>query len=442
MSGFLYMLLFSVFGNALCNPPHYNVQPQKTEFSPFYYPSNDIDEEVKNVKQLSIYSADWIKPAKVDNRLVAKFTQQLDNFHKRLTKTVLDSKPGQNVIYSPISISILLMMVAFGSRGKTLNEILRETGLEFNTRTLMGFHDLVDIMENVDGVDLELANVIFASKNFDIVPDYRQRIVTHLKSELRKIDFENTKSAAQEINDWCKKQTKNQITEIVNSDDLSDILLMLANAVYFKGDWMIPFDIADTEDEPFYISKNQTVNVPMMYINNEFSYGRISELDTFFVELPYVHGENDRDIFSMFILVPINHNLELLEKNLDLINFKHLDLYEENVHIKLPRFKIQSTLDVKPIFEKMGMTSMFKGDADFRGLLDHQSIYLSKVVQKASLTVNEKGSIAAAVSAASFSDRMAASMVTVNQPFICAIVLKSLGLPVFYARVVDPTSSN
>ena len=199
------------------------------------------------------------------------------------------------------------------------------------------------------------------------------------------------------------EQTNQKIPEIVSPDAVTELTrLILVNAIYFKGDWNKKFDKAETEDKDFRISKEKTVTVPLMHIPNfKVKYGVNNELNCQAIELPY-----NKHAMSMFVLLPDDTvtSLQEVESKLTsdhLINVEEkFKMREMEVHVWLPRFKLDEKLSLKEIFSIMGMDEMFSVDkADLSGIDGTKELYVSQVFHRAFVEVNEEGSEAAAATA-------------------------------------------
>ena len=241
------------------------------------------------------------------------------------------------------------------------------------------------------------------------------------------------------------EKTNDKVTEIVPADAVNALTrLILVNAVYFKGDWLKKFNINSTKDEDFQISPNESVKVKMMHSKAKFYYGENDELHCQAIELPYA-GER----LSMFILLPDQEatNLSEVEEKLtfdDLVNVRKKFLMSSvEVNLWLPRFSLDEKLSVSEMLAAMGMRDLFvEGGADLTGIDGSKELYVSKVLHRAVVEVNEEGTEAAAATAVVMMMRSAVIRKDVNfhadHPFIFFIQDKATGSVLFLGRLVKP----
>jgi len=263
----------------------------------------------------------------------------------------------------------------------------------------------------------------------------------------------DSNGAAQIINRWVAQKTNNKITEIVTPDAVNSLTrLVLVNAIYFKGDWMTKFDVSSTKDEDFNVSANESVKVKLMDVKSKFYYGVNSELNCQAIELPYA-GEN----LSMFILLPYHAtSLSQLEEKLtsaDLVNVKEkFSMQSREVLLWLPRFSLDEELSLAEVLGQMGMRDLFTPRvADLSGVANTTEIdgskaelYVSEVLHRAVVEVNEEGTEAAAATAV-VGRRVHRSfnyeLFHANHPFLFFIQEKATRSILFLGRLVKPPSA-
>ncbi|XP_057318332.1 uncharacterized protein LOC130663229 [Microplitis mediator] len=325
----------------------------------------------------------------------------INHFASNFYKTSSDGE-SDNLICSPLSANIVLSMASYGAGGNTQQQMRSTLHIPENDEVgKRGFQSLIDNLNSLKKVELKLAQKIFMQNGIEIKHDFKDITENYFRSTAQTLDFGKAEEASQTINNWCSEKTNNRIKEVIKADDVKEASIVLVNAVYFKGNWNSPFKGYNTSPRPFHVDESTTKDVDMMYQERSFNYGALPDLDAIFVELPY-ESENENDATSMFIILPNTiTGLKKLEESLYKINFKELHDNEHRtlMHLEMPKFKIESTLQLQPILEKLGMTDMFQDTADFKGITDDPPLKISKVVQKAFIEVNEKGSEAAAVTA-------------------------------------------
>jgi serpin B len=246
------------------------------------------------------------------------------------------------------------------------------------------------------------------------------------------------------INKWVEDKTENKIKNLIQPGMLGDLTrLVLVNALYFKGNWKIPFNAGRTKDEPFFVSPEKSIHTPMMMNRFPKSF-RHAEFDTLqILELPYMGNE-----LSMLVLLPRKtHGLKQLESSLSAENLEkwksHLNRKE--VLVYLPRFKMTSTFRLGKTLESMGMVDAFSETrANFKGMDGHSDwLCLAAVIHKAFVEVNEAGTEAAAATAAILTTMGDGDFVLfrADHPFLFLIQEIKTGTILFIGRVTDPTKT-
>ncbi|XP_008551578.1 ovalbumin-related protein X [Microplitis demolitor] len=354
---------------------------------------------------------------------------------------------ANNLICSPSSAGIVLSMAAYGARGNTEKQM--KSGLHLPENDAVGkegYQSLIDTLNGLKSARLRLAQKIYVADNFEINPEFKDMTDNNFRSPMEALDFNKADEASQTINGWCAQKTNNRIREIVTADDVSGASIVLVNAIYFKGVWNAQFDEDETESEPFHIDEKTTKNVDMMFKRHTYNYGTLPDLDAVFVELPY-KKLSESDSISMFIILPNTiTGLKKAEESLNKVNFKevHTNHHMTPINLSVPKFKIESTLQLQPTLEKLGMTDMFQDTADFTGITEAPPLKVTKVIQKAFISIDEKGSEAAAATAVMGMARSGATLnpapvtVTVDRPFFYAIVHPATNTVLFQGHITDP----
>ncbi|MEE5434554.1 serpin family protein, partial [Streptococcus pneumoniae] len=189
-----------------------------------------------------------------------------------------------------------------------------------------------------------------------------------------------------------------RIKDLVNPDSLGpDTMAVLVNAIYFKGSWKDKFDSKLTQDRDFHVTKDKTIQVPTMFKNGDFKLGYSQELDAKLLEIPYEGGEA-----TFLVVLPntIDGITALLEKIRDpsALEKATQNMYTTEVDVYLPKFKIETTINLKEVLQKVGITHLFdSGTAHLDKLLKNvdSGLYCSDAIQKAFIEVNEEGAEAA-----------------------------------------------
>jgi len=362
-------------------------------------------------------------------------------FGSRLYQQLKD-EPG-NIIMSPFSVSGVMAMVAAGAGGDTLSQVQQGMSFPSSEELALGYKDAIPALRTNENFTLEAANSIFAQSGFAILDDYRETLHQHFHAAIQETDYSDGKASARLINDWVEKITQSKIKDLIKPDMLNSLTrLVLVNAIYFKGDWASKFDAKKTADEDFHLDDGSTKKVPMMRQTKKFQFAILDELSASMLELPYTG-----DRLSLQLVLPgRGNNLAALEQKLRTADLQQLfesNSREEKVAVTLPRFKLEQTIPLTDQLQQLGMTDMFVGGkADFSAIDGSRNLYVSEVVQKAFIEVNEEGSEAAAATGAVMMMRsmpMPPEEFRADRPFLFFLRDKLTGMLLFQGRVADPS---
>ncbi|PWU09208.1 MAG: serpin family protein [Verrucomicrobia bacterium] len=313
----------------------------------------------------------------------------------------LKDQPG-NLFFSPYSISTCLAMAYAGARGETEKQMAQVLHFDSDQKRLhSGFAALQKQLaeaEKVKGIELNIANGLWAQKGHPFLTDYLNVARDEYKAQIEQADFmKNAESIRQEINHWVERKTKEKIKDIVPAGALNDMTrLVLANAIYFKGAWRQPFPKSMTEPQPFHLSPERQVEVPLMH---HFDVVRYFEDDNMQgVEMPYLGNQ-----LSMAVLLPRKvDGCAELESRLSAGSLAGWlgQMKSHKVEIFFPRFKLESEISLSRVLGKMGMRNAFTPTADFSGMDGRRELFISAVLHKAWGDINEEGTEAAAATVA------------------------------------------
>lgn len=335
----------------------------------------------------------------VDSHLVAANNR----FAFHLFKELVMEDAGKNIFISPFSISTALAMTYNGAEGST--EDAMSATLEYqdmpqvqvNTEYLI----LLESLERVDReVALDIANSIWIHDEFEsnVHDDFKNTLSEYFLSGIYARPFDEFRTVA-EINDWISDKTNKKIEEMIDRiDPLTRMILI--NAIYFKGDWVTPFEIKATKMRDFYLSDGSIVRPDTMSVSGDFMYYSGNNFDA--ARLPY-----GRDKIAMYILLPAEGmKVDSLIDSLNQPSFEtfisEMKLARE-LPVRLPKFRVEYGVKrLNDVLTEMGMGIAFdKYQADFSDMasLDEGNLYIDYVDHKAFIDVNEEGTEAAAATA-------------------------------------------
>ncbi|XP_028909480.1 leukocyte elastase inhibitor-like [Ornithorhynchus anatinus] len=316
-----------------------------------------------------------------------------------------EANPTGNIFVSPISISTALAMVSLGARGNTAAQLSKTFHFDAVDEVHSRFQSLnADINKRGTSYMLKLANRLYGEKTYSFLPDFLASTEKLYGAGLTAVDFiQASEEARKEINQWVAGQTEGKIPDLLAAGAVDSLTkLVLVNAVYFKGNWAEKFDEKDTSDMPFRLNKKQQKTVRMMYQQKKLPYGYVTDLKCHVLELPY----EDKEL-SMFILLPHDieddsTGLQNIEKQLTVEKLKEWtkNLRSLDVHVRLPRFKLEDSYNLNSHLSRLGLQDLFdSGRADLSGMSGARDLFVSQIIHKSFVEVNEEGTEAAAATA-------------------------------------------
>lgn len=370
------------------------------------------------------------------------------------------ARPAQtgNFIYSPYSISLAFAMLFGGARGETERQIAETLNYPLPQDQLHPAFNALDLQlrgisdQSPEEVTLEpemstplrlnIANSMWGQQDFHFEDSYLTLLAEHYGAGLRLVDFINqTEPSREAINQWVSDETEERIQNLIPQGAITqDTRLVLANAIYFYGGWMFPFDEGGTQDGPFTLLDGSQVTVPMMTQYGPGA-GYASGDGWQAVSLPYGSGEA-----AMLIILPDAGRFEEVEGSLDAAKFEEIRTglgYPEISLLKMPRWDFETMLDLTSILKGMGMQIPFEDSADLSGITGEPNLKVDAAIHKANITVDEEGTEAAAATAimvgvTSAQEPQPTIDVIIDRPFIFAIYDRGTSTLLFVGRVLNP----
>jgi len=354
---------------------------------------------------------------------------------------------GENLFYSPYSLSLALAMTYAGARGETAQEMANTLHFYLSQDKLHPAFNWLDIElakrgEGAEGKDdegfrLNIVNAIWGQENYRFLDDFLDVLAENYGAGLRILDFiKSTEESRTTINKWVSQQTEERIEELIPQGAIDAATrLVLTNAIYFNAAWMYPFDEKNTVDGDFNFLNGDTVIVPMMSQTELLNYMKGNNYQV--VELPY-----DGNELSMLLIMPDEGSFASFEQALDneLIDNILSQLGTKQVVLSMPKFEFRTEVGLKQILPAMGMPTAFSGMADFSGMTGNHDLFIGDVLHEAFVSVDEAGTEAAAATAVIMKLTAAEEMVTMSldHPFIFLIRDIKTGTVLFVGRVLNP----
>jgi serpin B len=355
------------------------------------------------------------------------------------------SKDG-NVFFSPYSITTALAMTYEGAHGQTATEMQKVLHLTDNTDSRRAATASIYTDLNTAGkpFTLKTANALWSEKTYQFLPDYFSTIANYYKGNVTNLDFKmNPEGSRTTINSWVENQTNNKITNLIPQGAIDSLTrLVLTNAIYFKGTWVIQFNKSQTQKASFTTASGSTVQTDMMTLSGEkalFNYGETASAQI--LELPYSGNE-----LSMLLILPKQGvNLDTIEKGLgtSFLGYQS-SLTNQRVDVFMPKFTFKTTYSLASDLTAMGMPTAFSTAADFSGMTGNLDLYIGAVIHQAFVAVDEEGTEAAAATAVMMGVTSAMPqpipVFRADHPFIFMIENTKTGEILFMGRVTNPTA--
>lgn len=362
-----------------------------------------------------------------------------NQFSLKLLQAAHTAETG-NLALSPLSAALALTMTVQGASGTTqsaMQTALQLKGLE-SAAILNASRTLHQRLTHLgEGLQVTLANGLFSKAGFDFAPAFLKTNRDYFGAQARPLDFSDPAAAAT-VNTWVKEATAGKIDQLLQPSDLNALTLMvLLNAIYFKGTWTTAFDAKLTATKPFAAPSGER-SVPFMVRQGEMGY--LASPGVKGISLPY--GKTGALRFYAFL--PDQQVASWLQTLTPEALNTLLGAFEErSLRLEMPRFKLETSADLKAPLTALGMGIAFDDSrADFRAMLPQgPDAYLAKVRQKTFVEVNEKGTEAAAATAVVVATRSAAArplQLALNRPFLFLIRDEATGSLLFTGIVSQP----
>ncbi|NXC49300.1 SPB10 protein, partial [Penelope pileata] len=379
--------------------------------------------------------------------LMESLSASTNSFSLDLYKKLDETSKGQNIFFAPWSIATALAMVYLGAKGDTATQMAQGPEHEQAENIHSGFKELLAVFNKPRNTySLKSANRIYVEKTYPLLPKFLELITRYYQAKPQAVNFKTAAEEARaQINSWVQNETERKIQNLLPAGSLdSHTVLVLVNAIYFKGSWEKRFMEKDTSETPFRLSKTKTKPVQMMFLRDTFLMLHEPTMKFKIIELPYVENE-----LSMFVLLPddISDNttgLELVERELTYEKLAEwsnsASMTKVKVELYLPKLKMEENYDLKSTFSSMGIQNAFDPvQADFTGMSVKKDFFISKVIHKAFVEVNEEGTEAvAATGGLVMRSRTPTVTFKADHPFLFFIRHNRSKTILFFGRLCSP----
>ncbi|XP_009072082.1 PREDICTED: ovalbumin-related protein X-like [Acanthisitta chloris] len=369
---------------------------------------------------------------------------------------------NDNIFYCPLSMIAALAMVYLGARGNTQSQM--EKVLHFDKIAGLGgsiqtkiqkskcgksvnihmlFKEILsDITAPKANYSLHIANRLYAEKTSPILPIYIKCVRKLYRAGLETVNFKTASDQArQRINSWVKNQTSGRIQDLLEPSSVNlHTVLVLVNAIYFKGIWKAAFKEEDTQEVPFSVTKQESKPVQMMCQNSTFKVARVAAEKIKILELPYASGE-----LSLLVLLPDDiSGLEQLENKISFEKLTEWTSYDmmkkKRVKVYLPRMKIEEKYNLTSVLTALGMTDLFSPSANLSGISSAETLKISQAIHKVYMEVTEEGTEVAGSADVSgeIEDSSESEEFRADHPFLFLIKHNPSNMILFFGRYCSP----
>ncbi|TRZ02734.1 hypothetical protein DNTS_005420, partial [Danionella cerebrum] len=358
------------------------------------------------------------------------------HFGISLYQTLTDTENNSNLIVSPASISLSLGLLQLGARGNTLAQLEATLGYDVNDVNVQDTMSRPqgDLGNSSEGVQLQLANALFIQSGVKLLPEFAQQALGWGNMSLMSVNFSDPNETRSGLQQWTRYQRKGEGHLQTQPEHLGSVVaeqasrpagfllhMALVSTLVFHGAWQKQFLLTETQNLPFSLSDGTSIKVPMMYQSSEVNIGHFqltSEQEYTVLELPYLERS-----LRLLVAIPNDRKTPLaqLERHISprAVGNWYTGLRRTKMDVFLPRFKIQSRINLKPVLQSLGVSDIFSPSAaDFRGISDGEGLFVSEAFHEAKIEVTENGTKAASATAMVLLKRSRSAVFKADRPFL------------------------
>nr|KAF6487271.1 serpin family A member 5 [Rousettus aegyptiacus] len=353
-----------------------------------------------------------------------------------LFRALVADSPNKNIIFSPLSISVTLGMIALAAGSNTKAQILESLQVGREEEVHRVFHQLLqELSQPREDLQLSLGNALFIKPIVHIHDAFLSAVRTLYLADTFPTNFEDPEVARKQINDYVAKETKGKIVDLVKSFDGTEVMVMV-NYIFFKAKWETSFDSKNTQKHAFHVTSEKVVRVPMMRREDQYLYLQDRSLGCKVVGVPYQGNA------TAFFILPSEGKMGKLEASLHQETLRKWlkTSTKRKLLLYLPKFSIESSFKLENVLPKLGIRDIFTSHADLTPLTNQSNIWVSEMVHKAVVEVDESGTKAAAATEVTFAFRsalMSSQTIMFNRPFLMFIVENAENI-LFFGKVTHP----
>lgn len=371
-----------------------------------------------------------------------------NDFDWKLVKEVFRHEQ-QNAIFSPFSIKLLLTLLLEASADNSttkreLSTALAGSNVEKDRQLYREFLES-STKENSD-YQFNIGTRVFVDQSIaNVTVSYAQLMETCYKTVIEPVKFSDSHVTAAKVNDWCAKITQGHLTDLVEEDHIKDSAMIIANVLFLKASWRNSFQEQHNSRQPFQISEKASVEAEFMNQTDIYEYHDDPELQVELLRLPY-KGRH----FSMVMILPyLNKSLEDVVGTLTSENLIQLEskLQREEIVVVIPKFKFDYGTTLNDILIALGISEVFSSQAALPQLSGgtNSTLQVSRILQKAGIEVNEKGTLAFAATEIQLVNKFGIDDSPIkfeaNRPFLFYIKDEDSDVLLFVGKVLNPAAA-
>ena len=339
-----------------------------------------------------------------------------------------------NFMVSPLSAQFSLSMLANGAQGTTLDELSKVLGgNSVGELNALNKRLLSELPKADKKTAFRSANSLWLNNGFNILPAYSRSMADFYRADVATVDL-TTDVAVKKINDWCSLKTDGMIPSVINSPYSGDIVFIILNALYFKSEWQQPFKTENTVSKEFTNADGTVSNVATMCKKGYMPYFKWEKYEL--VRMNYGNGA-----YAMILLLPSeDSSLAEVLQTLDVEVWASLKSSMEikDCMLEMPKFTIDSSFGLDGYFKSIGIKEVYDSEKANLSAMSDRAVHLSKSEQFTRIEVDEKGSVATAVTKHESGDTdvsMGSGALHIDRPFAFIIEETSTGTILFTGRV-------
>lgn len=406
--------------------------------------------EIMNNKSQSIFDTnvttninhEIINHNKTNNDFVPYQGERFDIFDWTFFKSI-SKKYSKNVIISPISLKIALVLLYEGAQGETAYELANILQLPATRNaTRKKFSNILQSLQtNFTAYTLNIGTRIYIDSNILVRQQYEANVKFFYNTDVIIANLSNAQPLVKAINNWVNNITNANIDRIIEDDNsVKNSLMLIVNTLFFKGLWRGKyFSPENTRNGKFYLIDNRTVDTSIMHAYGRFYYVESSDLDAKILRIPY-DGQ-----FAIYLLLPriINGIDELIDKINPFVLTRYMWLMQDlSVDVLIPKFKFDFSSHLESILRELGICDIFDDTATLTGIAQtkrtSKRLKVSNILQKAGIEINENGTTAYVATEIEIGNKNQDETFHANHPFLFYIEDESIGTIIYIGKIMNP----